>query len=192
MIVGLTGGIASGKTMVARIFEMLGAAVFYSDKEAREAYSDTAVREKVIAVLGNGAYSGGNINRAYISEKIFGDKNLMEAINGIIHPAVGRKFEKFSEINKSRTIIKESALLFEAGIASRCDRIVVVSAPDELRTRRIMERDQASAQEAAQKISSQLPQEYKVKNAHYIIYNDEKHLVIPQVLNIFNQITKLS
>jgi dephospho-CoA kinase len=136
MIVGLTGGIGSGKSTVAKMFAVLGVPVYNSDERAKEMYYEAGVKEQVIAILGAEAYDAqAKINRAYISEKIFSNKDLLQKINSVIHPAVGRDFKTFVEEHKtSKVIIKESALLFEAGLKDKVDKVVFVSSPLEKRT----------------------------------------------------------
>jgi len=186
MIVGLTGGIASGKTVVARIFEMLGAAVFYSDKVAKDLYSDPEIKAGVIKLLGPKAYTSSGVNKTYIRKVIFADEHLLGGINSIIHPAVGKKFGEYVIQNAGKLVLKESALLFEAGVAEQCDRVIVVAAPDELRLQRIIARDKTTLAQAQKKLNSQLPQEQKINKADYVIRNGEEELVIPQVLTIYD------
>jgi dephospho-CoA kinase len=185
MIAGLTGGICSGKSTVASIFSLLGYPVFYSDKAAHKAYFLSEVRPKIEKILGKDAYTDDkNLNKPYISERIFGTPSLREAVNSVVHPAVGLMLKEFSDQFTEKVIIKESALLFEAGLEKSCDTIIVVSAPDDLRLQRLMSRDNLTEAEARMRIESQLPQEVKIQQADHLIVNDDKMLVIPQVLAI--------
>jgi dephospho-CoA kinase len=193
MITGLTGGIGSGKTIVARVLALLGAAVFYSDEVARQIYRRDDIAGRVKALLGDAAYlDRGIINKQFISDKIFSDPAMREGLNSIIHPAVAECFEVFTKLHSNKIIIKESALLFEAGIASTCDQIIVVAAGEELRTSRVMERDRLSRDEVMKKIRNQLPQEEKIKRADYVIWNDEKELVLPEILRIYQQLLAMT
>jgi dephospho-CoA kinase len=185
MIAGLTGGIGSGKTTVARLFAQMGAALFYSDAAAKEAYLSPHIREQVISLLGEQAYKGAQIDGQYISSKAFTSPQILKALNAIIHPEVGRLFRVFAAENHTKVVIKESALLFEAGVTAGLDRIIVVSSPDELRISRVMKRDGLSREEVLRKMASQLPQQEKADLADHVIINDEKKLVIPQVEAIF-------
>ncbi len=186
MIAGLTGGIGSGKSVVARLFSMMGAAVFDSDRAAKQAYLLPDIKAKVIDLLGAEAYTtGGQINSSFISSKIFSEPELLKGINSIIHPSVGQMFKEFTGKHSHELIIKESALLFEAGISGNLDQIIVVSAPDGERIRRVMERDHLRREVVEQKIKNQLPQEKKVKLADHVIINDGSRLLIPQVERIF-------
>src|SRR5688500_404245 len=133
MIAGLTGGIGSGKSVVSRLLEILGCAVFNSDVAAKEAYFDEGVPAKVKSLLGNEAYSSDDkLNKVHISAKVFSNTDLLHHLNAIIHPVVKDKFIAFCKVNKGHVIIKETALLFEAGLETSCDKIIVVAAPDEL------------------------------------------------------------
>ncbi len=186
MIVGLTGGIGSGKSMVAKLFELLGCAVFNSDEVAKELYYETAIKEKVVHLLGQESYVNSNeINKTYISFKIFNDTGLLHQLNQIIHPAVIEKFKLYCEKNQDNIVIKETALLFEANLTQDVDYIVVVAANDELRIQRIMQRDALTKEVVLKKISAQLLQELKIKKADFVIYNNEEEFLISQVLNVF-------
>lgn len=185
MIIGLTGGIGTGKSTVAQLFEVLGYAVFNSDACAKQVYYEPALREKVIHLLGPEAYlSNDQINKSYISNRIFSDTLLLHQLNNIIHPAVKQKMAEFVAANQGKRMVKESALLFEAKLNKEVDTIVVVTAPQETVVQRVMKRDGVSREDVLKRIKSQIPSEDKEKHADFVIYNDEKQLLIPQVLKI--------
>lgn len=189
MTVGLTGGIGSGKSIVAKIFEMLGCAIFNSDEAAKLIYFEEGVKARVINLLGKEAYSGEKeLNKSFISSKIFTNTDLLHQLNAIIHPEVKNKFEEFKSANSGKIIIKETALLFEANLTKMVDKIVLVAAHDELRISRVMDRDGLSREDVLKKMKSQLPQEEKIKQAHYIIYNNEEEFLITQALKIYNEL----
>ena len=191
MTVGLTGNIGSGKSTVARLFELLGAAVFNSDDVAKQVYFIPAVRQNVIHLLGPEAYNKDqSINKPFISQKIFGDTQLLNALNGIIHPAVIEEFKKFKHLHPGKLLVKESALLFEAHLQKEVDRIVLVTADDSIRMNRVMLRDKLDMDLVKKKMRSQMSQEEKRKQAHYVIRNNGDELLIPQVLHIYNQLMK--
>lgn len=172
---------------MARLFEVLGCAVFDSDQAAKEIYFDPTVKERVSALLGPESYvSDTALNKPYISAKIFGDTALLHALNHIIHPAVTEKFMAFIKAHGGQLIVKESALLLEAGLQGQADKIVVVAAPDELRIQRVMRRDGLSREQIISKMNSQMSQDEKIKRADFVIRNNDKELLIPQVLAIFN------
>lgn len=186
MVAGLTGGIGSGKSTVARLFELLGCPVFESDLAAKEVYFDTEIRPRVTALLGTESYLSENeINKSFISSKIFSDARLLRELNAIIHPAVIARSKAFIEKYPGKLVIKETALLFEAGLEKDMDTVILVVADDETRIRRVMQRDGLSYQEVEKKIKSQLPQDEKIKRADFVIYNNDDELLIPQVLKIY-------
>jgi dephospho-CoA kinase len=189
MIIGLTGGIGSGKSTVAKMFAVLGCVVFNSDDAAKRSYFEDETRLQVINLLGKESYiSKTELNRSYISSKIFSDPALLHQLNAIIHPEVRKKFTQFVSENEGKIVVKETALLFEAGIDKEVDKIVLVAADDELRIARTMKRDGLGRGEVLSKIKSQLPQEEKIKRSDFVIYNNEKEFVITQALDIFNKI----
>lgn len=188
MIVGLTGGIGSGKSTVALVFEKLGAAVYYSDERAKAAYFLEDVKPQIIKLLGNATYlSDSSINKPYISEKIFSDEHLRQKLNAILHPAVESDFRQFAaKLSPNTLLIKESALLFEAGLEQNVNTIILVTAPIELRIKRVMKRDGLTEELVRKKIGAQWPEEEKRKRAHYIIENNEELLLVPQIISVFN------
>lgn len=190
MVVGLTGGIGSGKSTVAAIFKLLGCKIFNSDEVAKQIYFEEDIKQHVVHLLGNDAYlNSTTLNKPYINSKIFSNTDVLKLLNSIIHPAVINKFEAFCQKNKNELIIKETALLFEANLQNQVDKIVLVTATDELRIKRTMLRDNLSKEEVAKKINSQLSQNEKIKHSHFIIDNNETELVIPQVIVIYKQLT---
>ncbi len=191
MLVGLTGGIGSGKSTVAKVFEILGSAVFNSDEVAKQIYFDTKIKQEVIDLLGEKAYKNNSeIDKIYISQQIFNDTRLLQKLNAIIHPAVIEAFKKFIAIHPQKIIIKESALLFEAKLTDELDKIIVVTADENTRVKRVIERDKISSDLVAQKIKSQLSDVEKIKKAHYVIRNNDNELVLPQILKIHAELLR--
>ena len=190
MVVGLTGGIGSGKSTVAQIFETLGCAVYNSDERAKEMYYLPDVKEKVIAVLGKEAYYyEGKINKDFISLKIFNDKSFLEKINAIIHPAVEADFKAFLKENpKNKLIVKESALFFEANLSKKVDKLILVTSPMELKIERLKKRDSSTEEQIKTRINNQMSDEEKIPNSDFVIVNDEKTPLIPQVLEIVSKL----
>lgn len=190
MIVGLTGGIGSGKSTVALVFEKLGAAVYYSDERAKAAYFFEDVKPQIIKLLGNATYlSESSINKPYISGKIFSDEHLRQKLNAILHPAVENDFRQFAaKLSPNTLLIKESALLFEAGLEQNVNTIILVTAPIGLRIKRVMKRDGLTEELVRKKIDAQWPEEEKRKRAHYIIENNEELLLVPQIISVFNDL----
>ena len=193
MIVGLTGGIGSGKSTVAKLFEVLGCSVFNSDDAAKEVYFESEHKAEIIKLLGKEAYkSDHELNKSHISNKIFSDTRLLHQLNNIIHPAVKLKFELFKKQNPTQLIIKETALLFEAKIEKEVNKIILVAADDELRINRVMQRDGITREDVLNKIKAQLPQSEKIKLADFVIYNNEKEFLITQVLRIYEELKVMS
>lgn len=173
-LIGLTGGIGSGKTAVAKIIEKLGYPVYNSDNRAKEIVNDNAeLKTKIIALLGENAYDGnGNYHRKWVAEQIFSDDEKRLALNAIIHPAVKLDFENWVKTQSSKLIFKETALLFESGLDKNCDASVLVTASQETRIKRVMERDQKTKDEVLAIIQKQMPEEEKCKKADFIIENN--------------------
>lgn len=190
MIIGLTGGIGSGKSTVSKLFEILGYAVFYSDNVAKEVYFETRIRKLVVELLGPESYlDDHHLNKTFISSRIFSDTLLLHRLNAIIHPAVKERMAEFVEENKTKYIVKESALLFEARLDAEVDKIIVVTANEEQVIERVMKRDHTSREDILKRIKSQISPEEKIKKADFVIYNDERELLIPQVLRIHESIS---
>ncbi|MEI7801993.1 MAG: dephospho-CoA kinase [Bacteroidota bacterium] len=184
--IGITGGIGSGKSTICRVFETLGVPVFYADAEAKKIQNeDETVRNAIIALFGNEVYSTEGLNRKLVAEKVFADKNLLEQLNKIVHPATITAFEKWQEKNADKPYcLKEAAILFETGIADSLDKIIVVTAPDELKINRIIERDKSTREEVIARMKNQLSDEEKIKRADFVIVNDEKQAIIPQIMKV--------
>lgn len=172
-IIGLTGGIGSGKTSVAKILEENGFPVYYSDEGAKNIVNrDPALKEKIIELLGNEAYLNGSYNRKYVAEKVFNNSELLEQLNHLIHPSVRIDFENWVRTQESEFVFKETALLFELHLNRDCYKTVLVTADDNLRIKRTMDRDGKTYREIEAIIQKQMPEKEKVKLADYIIYNN--------------------
>jgi dephospho-CoA kinase len=191
MIIGLTGGIGSGKTTVAKLFETLGCKVYNSDDRAKLVYYKTEIKKQVIHLLGPQAYlANGDLNKTLVSEKVFSNKELLEQLNQIIHPEVKNDFSEYCRKNSTSIIIKEAAILFETGLHKDLNYSILVCSPLELRIQRIQKRNQLSKDEIMKRISAQWSDEQKKIMANFIIDNNEIDAIIPQVLRIFNEISK--
>ncbi len=171
-IVGLTGGIGSGKTTVANMFSKLGVPVYIADTEAKKlTNSSKIIRRKLTQLLGEEAYSEGVLNRKYVADKIFNDKALLESVNAIIHPKVAAHFKTWVAKQTSAYVIKEAAILFENGTYKNFDKIILITAPKELRIVRVMARDNSSSSEIEQRMDNQWSDEKKAKLSDFIIEN---------------------
>ena len=186
IVVGLTGGIGSGKSTIAKVFETLGVSIYSSDERAKQLYFVPHVKTQIETLLGKEAYlNGTTLNKKFISEKIFSDKKLLEKVNAIIHAEVKNDFEAFVKNHQQeKYIIKESALLVEANLLSSIDKLIVVTSNTELRKQRVIKRDGLSEAEFEKRLAQQLPDEEKIKHANWILENNEEELLIPQILKI--------
>lgn len=188
-IIGLTGGIGSGKSTVAKILEKMGYSVYYSDDRAKEIVYEDPHKQKIIKLLGEKSYENGVYNRNWIAEQIFNDDEKRLALNQIIHPAVKKDFEEWVIQQKSKLGFKETALLFELNLDENCDKSILVTADESVRIRRVMERDGKTKEEVLQIISKQMPESDKVKRADFTVLNNgEKEELYQLIEEIINQI----
>lgn len=184
MIIGLTGGIGSGKTTVAKVFEAMGGELYNSDERAKELYFNTEIKKQVVALLGAEAYVNNHtLNKDWIAKQIFSNADLLTQLNAIIHPAVKGDFEAFKQsLSPDKIIIKETALLFEANLQQQVDVSVLVTAPLALKIQRVMHRNNLNEQEIEKRLANQWTDEQKTPLANFIINNDGKNAIIPQVV----------
>lgn len=172
IVVGLTGGIGSGKSTVAEFFEVLNVPVYNSDKEARKLMkSSKKVKKAIISLLGKEAYKGKKLNKPYISSKIFKDKRLLQKMNTIVHPAVREHFLGWKKKQNAVYVIQETALIFENDAQQFYDKIILVVAPELDRINRVSDRDQIAESDIKKRMESQLMDEDKIPLAHYVINN---------------------
>ncbi len=171
-IVGLTGGIGSGKTTVAGFFSELGIPVYIADREARKlTNSSVYIRKKLIALLGEEAYTEAGINKSYVADKIFNDAQLLQQVNKVIHPRVAQHFKRWLKKQNAPYCIKEAAILFENGGYKDCDLTILVTAPIELRVQRVLDRDETTKLAIEDRISNQWEDEKKLQLANIHIEN---------------------
>lgn len=185
--IGITGGIGSGKTTISRIFSTLGAPVYNADARARWLMEhDANLIRNIKASFGESSYlEEGKLNSRYISSIVFNNKERLRELNSFVHPAVGRDFKRWAEANSFPYVLKEAALLFESGSYKLLDKVIVVACPEELRIKRTLARDpHRTKEEVTAIIQRQLPEGEKIARADFVIHNDEKSLVIPQVLRL--------
>ena len=186
--IGITGGIGSGKSLVCRIFQCLGAPTYDADAKAKDLMvTDLHLVTQIQKEFGPQAYfSNGQINRNYLSKAAFGNPDQLERLNRLIHPLVLEDYNRWADTFPDKPyVIKEAALIFEAGHTAGLNAVIVVSAPEALRIRRVMQRDTHRTEKDIRNIiNSQIPEEEKLKHADFVIVNDETKLVIPQVLKL--------
>ena len=188
-LIGLTGGIGSGKTIVADIFRTLGIPVYVSDERAKILmHADETVKNQIITLFGPKAYhEDGQLNNSWIASQVFNDRNVLLQLNAIVHPAVFLDLQQWaSQASQVAApyLIQESAILFEADLTKRFDAIVLVVAPEAIRIQRVMQRDGASKEAVMARMNNQWPDAEKIVRADFVIYNDGLRALIPQVTDI--------
>jgi dephospho-CoA kinase len=194
--IGITGGIGVGKSTACLIFKQLGIPIYEADMRAKWLISHhpTLISE-IKSNFGEEAYLNGELNRRYLAEKVFIDKDNIQKMNNLVHPKVGEDSKQWFAEQKGKYpyLIKEAALLYESGSYQELDKIIVVTAPLDLRIERIQARDpQRSKEEILGIMNKQMPEDEKVKKADFIIYNDEKQMLIPQVLTIHQKLINIT
>jgi dephospho-CoA kinase len=184
LVIGIGGGIGSGKSTVAHIFSVLGFPVYDSDRHAKELYLHEEIKFQVIELLGKKSYHlDGTPDRNFISNLVFSNENLLNELNQIIHPAVKKDFEIWcNNFPESTHVVKESALLFEKGIYKECDLSILVDADEELRIKRVVKRDGASVEAVKQRIRSQVKSSLFYAEADLIIQNNNNDFLLPLLL----------
>ncbi|MFC2100433.1 dephospho-CoA kinase [Bacteroidota bacterium] len=189
--IGLTGSIGSGKTIVSVIFKSLGVKVYHADEVARNLLNESHIKDKIQEIFGNGIVGDrGYIDRKALAGIVFNNRNELEKLNSIIHPVVHEHFNNWlSDYQNEPYILHEAAILFESGFNKLFDKVIMVMAPLELRINRIMERDGINRDEILQRVRNQWDDQKKKKLSDWIINNDEKQLVIPQVISIHKMFT---
>jgi dephospho-CoA kinase len=191
--IGITGGIGSGKSTVCKVFELLNIPVFYADDVAKSImHTDEELKQGIIKTFGERSYDNGSLNRPYIAGIVFNDERELEKLNALVHPAVFRAFDQWVIAQKQAPyVLKEAALLFESESFKMCDYSILVTAPYELKLKRIMARDGISEEQVQQRMEKQLTDEQKEKLANFFVENDEHQLVIPQVLELHRKFLSL-
>jgi len=188
--IGVTGAIGAGKTFVSSIFEKLGFPVFNSDIEAKKCMqSDVYLIEQIKVVFGDKVYKNNILQKNILSEIIFNDNEKLKSLNHLIHPVVSKNFINWCGLQNSDIIIKEAAILFESGSNNILDKIICVSAKEDIRIKRVMSRDKCDKNHVLSIMSKQMTQKEKEKLSDFIIINDDKKLLMPQIIDV---ITKIS
>ncbi|TXE11949.1 dephospho-CoA kinase [Seonamhaeicola algicola] len=189
IVVGLTGGIGSGKTTVAKQFESLGVPVYIADNEAKKLMNTSKViKRKLTELFGENAYVNNTLNRPYLASIIFNDKSYLEKMNAIVHPRVARHFKKWVAKQNTVYVIKEVAILFENGGHKHCDFVITVTAPLALRIERLLKRDDTTKEKIKAIMNNQLPDDEKVKLSDFVIENTTIPNTIAQVEKIHKQL----
>jgi dephospho-CoA kinase len=191
ILVGLTGGIGSGKSTVAKIFSLLGTPIYFADDRAKWLMgNDELLKNQLIEAFGEESYdSKGELNRSFLAKTVFSDPEKIKTINSLVHPAVGRDFLSWSSQQNTTYVLKEAALIFETGNNKALDFVINVSSPLKVRIARTLMRDSFRSEEQVnQIINQQLPDEQKNELADFVIKNTDNKLLIPQVLEIHQKL----
>jgi dephospho-CoA kinase len=183
--IGLTGGIGSGKSTVAKVFETLGIPVYYADDAAKQLMnSNESLRSAIIKNFGKESYKNGELDRKYLASLVFNDKKKLALLNALTHPVVIQHARQWLGRQTSPYSIEEAALLFESGAAEHLDYVIGVNAPQHIRIKRVADRDGIPVEDIMKRISRQMDEETKIKLCDFVIVNDGQALVLPQVLRL--------
>ncbi|MGQ1948124.1 dephospho-CoA kinase [Geofilum sp. OHC36d9] len=187
MKIGVTGGIGSGKSTVCRFFEVLGVPVYDSDARAKQLIHTNADLIRLYkAIFGEDIYVDGRLNRSKVADNLFRDPSLLKRVEALVHPLVRADFEAWANNQKCGLVINEAAVLFEAGSYKLMDKIITVVAPVDLRIQRVMRRDNVSSESIRARMNNQWRDEQKIALSDYIVFADDRQLVIPQILKIWD------
>jgi dephospho-CoA kinase len=188
-ILGVTGGIGSGKTTVCKLFESKGIPVYNSDERAKHLLAHhPEVKQQLLKVFGETVFTNNLPDRKKIAQLVFSDKEKLKLLNAIIHPKVKEDFEQWKKQQSSKLIIKEAAILIESGAYKQVDKVLVVTAPLQTRIQRVMQRDGVSKQDVESRLNNQFSDEERIKYAHFIIDNSGEKNLEQQVDEILKQL----
>jgi dephospho-CoA kinase len=191
--IGLTGGIGSGKTTVAKVFELLNVPVYYADEASKRLYhTDAALKAAIVKHFGAEIYVNDLLDRGRLAQLVFDAPEKLELLNTLVHPPTLRDAEQWMTRQAAPYIIKEAALLFETGSAGQLDYIIGITAPVPLRIKRVMDRDNISREQVQNRMDRQMDETIKLRLCDFIIHNDEQQMVIPQVLQLHGEILQIA
>ncbi len=184
-IVGLTGGIGSGKTTIAKMFGSLGVPIYFADDEAKNLMNtSTKIKNKLIGEFGEDAYINGKLNRLFLADLIFNDKEKLLKINKIVHPEVDHHFKNWVKNQNSTYVIQENAIIFENDNQNNFDEIITVTAPKIDKINRVIARDNSTKTKVLKRMNNQLSDKFKITNSKYVIYNidlEQSELQVQQI-----------
>lgn len=191
--IGLTGGIGSGKTTVAKVFELLGVPVYYADAASKRLYkTDKDLIQKMKEHFGDGIYNEDELNRTKLASLVFNNPEKLELLNSLVHPPTIKDAIDWMQAQTTPYVIKEAALLFESGSVQGLDYVIGVYTPQHIRLKRVMDRDGISREDVLNRMNRQIDEEIKMKLCDFVIANNEQELVIPQVIALHDKIQKLT
>ena len=188
-LIAITGGIGSGKSTVCKVFKTLGVPVYDADTQAKLLMNtDPELKSALQESFGSDIYCNETLDRRKLAEIIFNDPLMLEKVNSWVHPAVARDFERWHQQQTAPYVLEEAAIIFESNMAHRFDKVILVTAPDDLRIERVCARDRVTPDSVRQRMANQWPEEKKIALADYIIYNDNRQMIIPQVTRIHDEL----
>ena len=191
--IGLTGGIGSGKTTVAKVFELLNVPVYYADAASKRLYkTDKQLIKKMKEHFGDDIYNQDELNRTKLAAIVFDNPEKLNLLNTLVHPPTIEDAQQWMQAQTTPYVIKEAALLFESGSVASLDYVIGVHAPQHVRLKRVMDRDQTTREEVLNRMNRQIDEEIKMKLCDFVITNNEQELVIPQVMKLHNRIKELA
>lgn len=193
LIVGITGGIGSGKSVVSRLLNMLGYPVYDSDSKAKRLNdTDEEVKRALTLAFGSDLYENGLLNRPKLASLIFQSDSNRQLVNAIIHPAVKRDFLRWAEAQDSDIVFLEAAILYESGFDAFMNKVVAVAAPEQVRIQRAMQRDNATEQQIVNRLRAQMSQDVLESKADFVVVNDGIQPLLPQIEALAVQLRNLN
>lgn len=191
--IGITGGIGSGKSTVAKIFEVLGIPVYYADDAAKRLMQeDEELKKKIQLQFGNEVYTNGQLNRKRLAEIVFASPEKLAQLNALVHPATLKDAERWMQKQITPYAIKEAALIFESGAHEYLDYVIGVTAPAPLRIQRTMQRDGITREEVMARMNKQMDETIKMKLCDFVLVNNEQEMLLPQVIQLHEKLSALS
>ncbi|MDA3820700.1 MAG: dephospho-CoA kinase [Candidatus Delongbacteria bacterium] len=187
--IGIGGGIGSGKTRIAKAFETFDIPVYYADKEAKKIMETEQIRSMIIGAFDASLFIDGKLNKTRMSKLIFNDDRSRQKINDIVHPAVYNDFNRWAKQQDKDIVMIEAAILFETGLHKQLDATILVLADEQERIQRIEKRDHSNRASVMERIKSQQNPDNFINLATFLIYNNNKDEVIPQILKIYKKLT---
>lgn len=191
--IGITGGIGSGKSTAAKVFEVLGIPVYYADDAAKRLMNEDAeLKDLVKSHFGNNIYAGAELNRKLLADIVFNAPEKLQLLNSLVHPATLKDADNWMQQQITPYALKEAALIFESGAHEHLDHVIGVTAPTPLRIQRSMQRDGITREEVMARMNKQLDETIKMKLCDFVIKNDEQEMLLPQILDLHQKLIALS
>jgi len=190
-VIGLTGGIGSGKSTIARFFAEMGLPVYIADDEAKKILYLPETVNEIKQAFSNAVFSDGVPDRSKIAALVFNDPEQLKVLNGIIHPAVARHFKQWAAAQQAPIVIKETAILFESGSYTDCDATITVTAPQEVRIERVIARDGISRKQVLERMANQWADEKKIALSDYVIVNTDLEKARDEAVKIIRFLNKM-